>query len=344
MLVELGNYIVNTDYIVSAEDTAQSGSVRKIMATLTTGKTVAISESATIAMGDLCGIVVPAPAGLTLIEAFVPPEGKHGPKVNYWETTLIAFRILGGVRSPIPIGLRREPQTTNGSEYAVIQPDGRCVGWELTWPDREAFVAHCEDLAERNRASFDSRAPPSQNMPPPVPTPAPSDPKGGDKTNPLLTLRARIQAEPIEASFADAPWRLGRDLAEVVDEVRRAHPDLHEAGVGYSPGWGWKWEPGALERHRADMTTPGNVEAFEGAIRFLSHTGREFARPRVNRKRTSYSWKHVAERVMGVYVPNGMLIAAAYALGFTVEVNRDSPNPYINLAEKAVELDPLRGA
>lgn len=160
---------------------------------------------------------------------------------------------------------------------------------------------------------------------------------------PIEQLRARIQAEPIEAPFPGAPWRTGRDLAEVIDEVRNAHSDLHASGVGYSPRWGWKWEAGAMARHRADMTTAGNVAAFEASLRFLSHAGRQFARPRVNRKRTSYSWKHAAERVMGVYVPNGMLIAAAYALGFTVEVNRDSPNPYINLAEKAVELDPQRG-
>lgn len=155
-------------------------------------------------------------------------------------------------------------------------------------------------------------------------------------------LRARILAEPIESLRVEAPWRPGRDFAEVIDEVRNAHPDLHVAGVGYDRQWGWKWKPGDQDRARAEMTEPGNVEAFERALQFLSHAGRRFPRAKVNDKRTSYSWKHVAERVMGGYVPNGMLVAAAYALGFEVKTNH-SPNPCINLGEKAADLDPERG-
>lgn len=342
MLVELGNRIVNTDHIVSAENTARSNTAQDVAVTLTTGETLKISKHPTTALVDFCGAVVPAPPGLVLIEAFVPTESRPGPKVNYWETAVIAFRVLGGVQSPMPIGLRGEPQTTNGSEYAVIQPDGRCVGWELTWPDREAFVAHCEDLAERNRASPDTRALSSQNAPTFVPSPAPSDLKDGDETNPLLALRARIQAEPIESVREKAPWRPGRDFAEVIEEVRAAYPDLHANGVGYNRQWGWKWGPGDQDRARVEMTAPGNVEAFEAALRFLSHAGRRFPQAKVNERHTVYLWKHVAERVMGVYIQTGILVAAAYALGFTVAKN-DSPNPCINLGDKAVDLDPKRG-
>jgi hypothetical protein len=44
---------------------------------------------------------------------------------------------------------------------------------------------------------------------------------------------------------------------------------------------------------------------------------------------------------MGIYIQAGMLVAAAYALGFTVAKN-DSPNPCINLGDKAIDLDPRR--
>jgi hypothetical protein len=64
------------------------------------------------------------------------------------------------------------------------------------------------------------------------------------------------------------------------------------------------------------MLSEHGVDEFSRAAEFLFRFGRQKS---VNRKRASYGLKHDAERAAGNYVANGMLIAAALAMGFFAE-------------------------
>ena len=68
------------------------------------------------------------------------------------------------------------------------------------------------------------------------------------------------------------------------------------------------------------------------AVEFVSQCHK---RKTVNRKRTSYGWKHVAERAMCEYISNEQFIEAAREFGFTVRMIPGTPNAYINIAESA---------
>lgn len=363
MLIEIGATIINTDHIVSMDRIAGTDGAAQWSITLVTGKTIKVGASL-IDEGRICGTIVPAPPGLTLVEAFLPSPKEDDRRVHFSSTPVIAFRIISPTAAPEPIGGMGEPLTKGGYEYAVVQPNGPCFNWEQAWDSLDAFKAEQQALCDEQRqqpTAANAVTDRAQTAPPAIRgTSASPDasavgsrddagPKGislfaGRSRSPSAVedLRARILAEPIRPMSDKALWRDGQDFAEVIAAVRDANPDLHMAGVGHDPKWGWKWKPGDMERHRADMTDQGHVEEFERALRFLSYAGQRFGQAKVNRKRTSYAWKHVAERVMGAYVSNGMLVTAAHALGFTVATN-DSPNPYINLGDKAASLDPHGG-
>ncbi|AWN40077.1 hypothetical protein [Methylobacterium durans] len=161
-------------------------------------------------------------------------------------------------------------------------------------------------------------------------------------TENLTELRAQVLRQPIRALHTAAIWGAGRDNAvEAIAAVRRDYPDLHPAGIGHDPSYGWNWEPHQLERERDGMTGRGLVAAFERAARFLSYAS-PFAQTAINRERTSHSWMSAAERITGGNVPNGMFLAAAYALGFRVRQAPGTPYAFINLGERAVKLDTQR--
>ena len=90
------------------------------------------------------------------------------------------------------------------------------------------------------------------------------------------------------------------------------------------------------EESRASMLVDGAIGEFERAIEFLKHRGQ---RATLNRKITSYSWKHDAERFHRAagadndYVANGMMIAAAIHLGFKFAREGYGPNAFLNVAD-----------
>lgn len=62
----------------------------------------------------------------------------------------------------------------------------------------------------------------------------------------------------------------------------------------------------------------------------------------LNLKQTSYGLKHMAERAMNRYIPNGALITAALLDGWKVKRLPDSnPNAWLNISQKG--LRPLNG-
>ena len=56
----------------------------------------------------------------------------------------------------------------------------------------------------------------------------------------------------------------------------------------------------------------------------------------LNRKRTSYGWKHLVEDWAGEYVSNETFIEAMHQLGFKSKPTADTPNFYFNISEAAV--------
>jgi len=56
----------------------------------------------------------------------------------------------------------------------------------------------------------------------------------------------------------------------------------------------------------------------------------------LNRKRTSYGWKHLVEDWAGEYVSNESFIEAMHQLGFNSKPASDTPNFYFNISEAAV--------
>ena len=84
--------------------------------------------------------------------------------------------------------------------------------------------------------------------------------------------------------------------------------------------------------NRAEMLGEHGIDEFIRAAKFLSKFGQ---RKSMNRKRSSYGLKHDSERAEGDYVSNGMLIAAALAMGFSAErTHAGSPNAYFNISSR----------
>lgn len=150
MLIQAGKYVLHTSQIVSAEPLASVGGRARWSVTLMNGKTIAVDDDS-FSPEELCGTIVPAPPGLTLIEAFVDDhEGNRS--IDYLRSAVIAFRVTPGRGEPSPIGARGEPlaDSTN-RDYAVMQPDGSCFGWEQVWPTFEEFAKHCEGMLWRRQ-------------------------------------------------------------------------------------------------------------------------------------------------------------------------------------------------
>ncbi len=125
-------------------------------------------------------------------------------------------------------------------------------------------------------------------------------------------------------AFAQAGLRRAMDLA----------PEL--SGFGYRVTRDRGETPEEAEarflKNRAEMLGEHGVDEFIRAAEFVSKFGR---RKSMNRRRSSYGLKHDAEREAGDYVANGMLIAAALALGFSAErTHAGSPNAYFNISSR----------
>lgn len=118
------------------------------------------------------------------------------------------------------------------------------------------------------------------------------------------------------------------DIAAVLGRF----PELNYAGMGL-------FERGRslTESQRREELQAGRDRLLERAemcsrcCRWLSDVTRTRA---VNRRRTSYEWKELAEGKVG-YVTNGAFIAAALHLGFPVETDSDSLNVLIGISERS---------
>ncbi|UWU75944.1 hypothetical protein N2603_39415 [Bradyrhizobium huanghuaihaiense] len=88
-------------------------------------------------------------------------------------------------------------------------------------------------------------------------------------------------------------------------------------------------------KNRERMRGEYGVDEFVRAAEFLRKFGR---RKLMNLKCSSCGLKHDVEREAGEYVANGMLIAAALALGFSAErTHAGSPDASFNISFRQAE-------
>lgn len=116
---------------------------------------------------------------------------------------------------------------------------------------------------------------------------------------------------------------------EAIEAVRQRYPDLAWYGFGMPS---WSEEP--FEMHRAAMTESGKVQQFLRAVAWLVQVRQT---PKINRRRHSYDWKHVAERWHmskgqgDYYIAEGMFIAAAAHLGFQIRRPPNDTSVWLNI-------------
>lgn len=163
----------------------------------------------------------------------------------------------------------------------------------------------------------------------------------------ILPIRAGItippqassahQAHPALRRYLPGPRRPDIPIAdrEAVSRIRDAFPDLGPFGF---------WHSGALvtrerfDADRAAMLDQDHLGQFRRAMAWLLvcvDRGKN-----LNRCSTTYGLKHAVEHAMraagerGIYVSNGMFIAAALTLGFRVEQIARTPNAWTNAFPK----------
>lgn len=122
-----------------------------------------------------------------------------------------------------------------------------------------------------------------------------------------------------------------------IDAILAREPDLSANGYRtWERRFTAQENRAAFESSRSNMLALSYVEQFAQATAYLQTRERS---KRVSRDRTSYGYKHDAERYLKTadpdansYVANGMFIAAALHLGFTVKRDGSGPNAFINIA------------
>lgn len=82
---------------------------------------------------------------------------------------------------------------------------------------------------------------------------------------------------------------------------------------------------------RAHSTDLPEIKEIETCINWLNTIKKTKG---INRKSTSYGYKHEAERAYGTYVTNGSFIAAVIHLGIKYEKIPGSPNIFVALSRK----------
>jgi hypothetical protein len=127
---------------------------------------------------------------------------------------------------------------------------------------------------------------------------------------------------------------IASDVIPTIEAVRARHPML--AWYGFGPVRGDRID---FRLHRAAMTESWQVEQFLRAVEWLEQAKRTRI---ISRRRTSYGWKHVAERWLArrspgrdPYIADGMFIAAAIHLGFLLRPLRNGTSVWLNIAAVA---------
>jgi len=120
-----------------------------------------------------------------------------------------------------------------------------------------------------------------------------------------------------------------------VKAILHAEQDLNANGFRCN-GLSYKVDHDAS---RAEMTCADSLKQFERALEFLQQCVHGKS---VWKGATSYTWKHLAERLRndsGYNISNGIFIAAAIHLGFTIKRIPNSPNCFLNISKESIPED-----
>jgi hypothetical protein len=128
----------------------------------------------------------------------------------------------------------------------------------------------------------------------------------------------------------------------LIEKVMKNYPELTVGGYGTFDNQRRDWiqaegNPAKHAEDRANMLTVGSIEAFQKSCEWLQKV--EKIKNPNTRIGSSYTLKHKVEaffKAEGVYVPNGMFIAAAIANGFVIKRPLNSPNVFINVSTKSI--------
>jgi hypothetical protein len=114
--------------------------------------------------------------------------------------------------------------------------------------------------------------------------------------------------------------------AAEVQEIIDRYPLLNDCGLGYGSH---KFD---LAEERSNLVSEKSVAGIIAASRWIST---RWARIKtINDRHTSYSLKHIYERVTGEYITNGQFIVAMLLAGFTAQM--EGFNPHFAVSERSV--------
>lgn len=141
MLAMIGNRVINLDHVRDIEPILEAelppGYGPEVQVTFTSGATFdgACNEHELRDFRGLCGVIVPAPPGLVMVEL----EPVHGEvSGDFVSSPILAFRIEG-CGAPVPIAVKGEPWPSNA--VAVLYPDGTCESNGTTFASLDAWKA-----------------------------------------------------------------------------------------------------------------------------------------------------------------------------------------------------------
>lgn len=120
---------------------------------------------------------------------------------------------------------------------------------------------------------------------------------------------------------------LRNQIQQAIDKL----PELHFYGVGFYQD-GKRLTPSEHKKLQQELLN--STEEFEKACLWLKKINKIKT---INRDRSSYSLKHLAEDEIG-YISNGTFIAAAINCGFDFKTYEMSPNVTFNMSEKSIKI------
>lgn len=118
----------------------------------------------------------------------------------------------------------------------------------------------------------------------------------------------------------------------------RTHPKLCACGYNYNYRNGLlpsgSTPESEFRKHRTDL-----VESFQDVVRAMEWLAPIETTRKTGSRRSSYHLKHVMEEQTGIYVTNGVFIAAALLLSIPVDLRLCdrgvTPNPHIGLKRRS---------
>jgi len=126
-----------------------------------------------------------------------------------------------------------------------------------------------------------------------------------------------------------------------INAVLEKFPDLTAHGAGVYEAHRLSPDERKAKLKEGQDRLLRDVETFDKVVGWLS-AHPEARIKTINRRHSSYGWKHVAERSLGTYVSNGIFIAAAVHLGYPYHRTHGDPNVSFPISEKfylAMEAD-----